>query len=289
MNWLVYHLVSGQAFFTGVLLLIIAALADGDSRPVIKRLRFLVFFVGLVAVVISSTAIPDWVGILATGATLAWILSRYRVTWRRGAQSAFVAVWLLAGLTEIPYHRMPSLHPAVDRRLGVIGDSVTAGIGSDETADTWPALLARERNLQIQDISHVGETASSALKRARSQRLDAPVVVIEIGGNDILGTTTAAQFERDLDALLTFLAADDRQIVMFELPLPPFFHAYGRVQRALAAKHHIGLIPKRVFLSVIADRQATLDTIHLSQAGHQRMADRVWRVVRSAFEAQTSQ
>ena len=66
MNWLVYHLVSGQAFFTGVLLLIIAALADGDSRPVIKRLRFLVFFVGLVAVVVSSTAIPDWVGILAT-------------------------------------------------------------------------------------------------------------------------------------------------------------------------------------------------------------------------------
>jgi acyl-CoA thioesterase-1 len=210
------------------------------------------------------------------------------MTWRNWAQRTFVAAWVLAGLTEIPYHLMPSLNLAVDRSIGIIGDSVTAGIGEDETAETWPSLLAREHNLQIQDISHVGETASSALKRAMSRPITASVVVIEIGGNDILGTTTAAQFERDLDALLTFLTATGRQIVMFELPLPPFYHEYGRAQRTIAAKHHVDLIPKRIFLSVIADRQATLDTIHLSQSGHHRMADCVWRVVKSAFDAKNS-
>ena len=121
------------------------------------------------------------------------------------------------------------------------------------------------------------------MKRVQTQSIESAVVVVEIGGNDILGTTTVAQFERDLDALLTFLTANDRQIVMFELPLPPFFLEYGRVQRRMAAKHRVGLIPKRLFLSVIADRQATLDTIHLSQSGHRRMADCVWRVVRFAF------
>jgi acyl-CoA thioesterase I len=44
------------------------------------------------------------------------------------------------------------------------------------------------------------------------------------------------------------------------------------------------LIPKRVFLSVIAGDDSTLDSIHLSQSGHQTMADTVWRSVVSAFD-----
>jgi acyl-CoA thioesterase-1 len=289
MNWLVYHIVSGHAFFTGIVLLFVASLAARGSRAVCQRIEFPALFLGIVAVMVSSTAIPYAVYLAATAVTLAWLRLRSRPAWRHGVHAAFVAVWSLVALWEVPYHLMPSLNAATNRRLAIIGDSVTAGVGEDETADTWPVLLAREHNLDIQDISHVGETTASALKRARSQPLDSPVVVIEIGGNDILGTTTAAQFERDLDALLTFLTAADRQLVMFELPLPPFFHEYGRAQRNLAAKHHVGLIPKRVFLSVIAERQATLDTIHLSQSGHQRMADSVWRVVQSAFDAKPLQ
>jgi hypothetical protein len=46
----------------------------------------------------------------------------------------------------------------------------------------------------------------------------------------------------------------------------------------------ITLIPKRVFLSVIAGDDSTLDSIHLSQSGHQTMADTVWRSVVSAFD-----
>ena len=72
---------------------------------------------------------------------------------------------------------------------------------------------------------------------------------------------------------------------MFELPLPAFCHEYGRAQRTAAAKHDVALVPKRVFLSVIAGNDSTLDTIHLSQSGHHRMADVVWRLVKSAFES----
>ena len=56
------------------------------------------------------------------------------------------------------------------------------------------------------------------------------MIVVEIGGNDILGGTPAKQFERDLDQLLSVLAVqENRQVLMFELPLPPFYNAYGRV------------------------------------------------------------
>lgn len=75
---------------------------------------------------------------------------------------------------------------------------------------------------------------------------------------------------------------------MFELPLPPFCNEFGRAQRTVAAKHNVILIPKRVFLSVIAGSDSTLDSIHLSQSGHQFMADCVWRLVRSAFSSESS-
>lgn len=129
----------------------------------------------------------------------------------------------------------------------------------------------------------MGATASSALKSAKSQSIKSQLVVVEIGGNDLLGSTTSPQFARDLDALLAHLAAEDRQLIMFELPLPPFYHEYGRIQRSVAAKHNVALVPKRVFLSVLAGSDSTLDTIHLSQSGHQFMADCVWHLIKSAF------
>lgn len=152
----------------------------------------------------------------------------------------------------------------------------------------WPTLLAKDHNLNIQDISHPGETVASALKWAKSQQILSPVVILEIGGNDLLGDTTSAQFSRDLDALLGYVSAPGRQVIMFELPLPPLRNEYGRIQRSLARKHDVALVPKRVFLSILAANDSTVDTIHLTQAGHHRMATTVWGVVRSAFPTITA-
>ena len=202
---------------------------------------------------------------------------------RRPAAIAMGCIWLIMALFELPFHLTHSLAPAKTRTMTVIGDSVTAGVDGDETSETWPSLFARQHQIEVQDISHIGETAASALKRARTQSIESAVVVVEIGGNDILGSTTTADFARDLEALLAFLESPDRQVIMFELPLPPFCHEFGRIQRTAAAKHNVTLIPKRVFLSVIAGSESTLDTIHLSQSGHQFMADTVWQSTKSAF------
>ncbi|HEX5106265.1 MAG TPA: hypothetical protein VFV87_20740, partial [Pirellulaceae bacterium] len=91
------------------------------------------------------------------------------------------------------------------------------------------------------------------------------------------------QFERDLDRLLERVAVPGRTIVMFELPLPPLANEYGRIQRRLAAKYGVRLIPKRVFISILAADGTTLDSIHLSDAGHQRMADAVWSIIEPAY------
>lgn len=283
MNGVVFHIVSGHSFFTGIFLLVIAAFGSTASGPVFKRVTTLSFLIGAIAVVVSSTAISYWWYAVAAMASLAWTLSWFKTTWRSRTAYIMAGTWLVAGAIELPYHITPSIASSGDRSITIIGDSVTAGVGGDEKSETWPSIIGREHDLQVQDISHVGETAASALRRARSQEIAGQVVIVEIGGNDVLGTTSSKQFGSDLNELLWHLVSPGRQVVMFELPLPPMYHEYGRLQRKVAAKHGVILVPKRIFLSVLAGGNSTLDSIHLSQAGHQGMADCVWQLTKDAF------
>ncbi|WP_230682305.1 SGNH/GDSL hydrolase family protein [Gimesia maris] len=184
----------------------------------------------------------------------------------------------------MPYHLTPGVEPVSSRRLTVIGDSVTAGLG-DTQIETWPRILTREHDIAVQDLSHVGDTVSTARQRVAETQVNSPLVLLEIGGNDVLGSTTSEEFATHMDLLLTQLASPGRHLVMLELPLPPFYHAFGRIQRRLAKKHGVKLVPKRVLLSILAGGDATLDSIHLSQAGQQQMADVVWGIVGSGYSS----
>ena len=287
MNPLVFHIVSGDAFFSGVALVLLAVVTSIRSGRWVQRGVALSLCLGLTAIAISSTPLPYWFYAIAAAVTLVWIISRsqrgWRLErWRRQAAWATVVIWLGAVLVELPYHSSPTLSPAEMRDLTVIGDSLTAGIGG-EGDNTWPQILARQCDLKVQVIARAGATAASTTAALQQREIAAPVVLLEIGGNDLLGSTTAAGFARSLDGLLARLERPHRQVVMLELPLPPFFHEYGRIQRRLAARHGVALVPKRRFLSVLAGDGATLDGLHLSPTGHARMAAQMWDVLKTAF------
>lgn len=187
----------------------------------------------------------------------------------------FVAILLVLAMGyEAMWHLVPN-PPERCRSLLVIGDSVTAGLGDSPDEVTWPNRLASKHQIQIDDISHVGETAGSALKRVKPHESAADTILVEIGGNDVLGNTSATKFAMQLEELISHLRArnSETSIIMFELPLPPLAHGYGMAQRTIAARYNVRLVPKRVFLSILADDDSTLDSIHLSQDGHDRMAN----------------
>ena len=105
------------------------------------------------------------------------------------------------------------------------------------------------------------------------------LVLIEIGGNDLLMGVSSDEYGKALDALLSKVAAPNRTVLMFELPLLPNKIAYGRIQRQLSTKYRVFLIPKRFFAEVLGDADATTDGLHLSASGAHRMAALVGRVL----------
>ncbi len=84
------------------------------------------------------------------------------------------------------------------------------------------------------NLAVAGATARSALAQAARAADPNAVVLVEIGGNDLLGGTAVARFEQDLAALLTALTGPHRLVVMVELPLLPFSNGYGAAQRRVA-------------------------------------------------------
>ena len=193
--------------------------------------------------------------------------------------------WGIICLSELAWQFTPRIsESATSRPVVVLADSVTAGLGEGE-ATTWPTLLRNESSVNVVDLSHVGETVNSALKRVKRYELpERAVVILELGGNDILGGTSASNFETGLDALLTYVATDHRDVYLFELPLPPFHNQWGRIQRQQAKKHRVSLVPRHNLASVFAGTESTFDSIHLTQLGHKRLLRIVRHVLRIPIE-----
>jgi acyl-CoA thioesterase-1 len=287
MRWVIYLFGSGVVFFLGIGF-ILAGLATFTCcrRQRWKPIASLCVVAGLLLVGSSATPLPYWLyGIAATVTFLSLLAERLARGWlferRKWLRGAVVVVWAIAVVLELPYQMPATLAASGSPTLYIIGDSVTAGMGGEE--QTWPRLLAGSRSVEVMDLSKVGATTASALRQADGLPPEGGLVLLEIGGNDLLGSTSAADFERDLDRLLDRVCAPERAVLMFELPLPPFCNEYGRAQRRLASRYKIVLIPKRVFADVLTGDGATLDSIHLDRQGHDRMAEIVWGLIAPAY------
>jgi acyl-CoA thioesterase-1 len=284
-----FHFAGGDAFFTGAMLLLSATLTlflwTSAAGRIVARLCG---WLGAIVIALSGTPLPYWFYAVWAIAFFAWIcaspgrpsLSSNR---RKIGLGIALATLTVAGIVwEGSYRFMPRFPSGRYSRLAVIGDSISAGmLGPDEL--TWPKQFHSVYHIDVLDLSREGATAASARKQVIKLKDGFPddptVLVIEIGGNDFFGSTSTAEFEKQLEALIKESERPSRQLVMIELPLPPFYNGYGRAQRDVAARYDVPMIPKRLFASVVFTEGATLDGLHLSEKGHRLMAAMIWLCV----------
>lgn len=289
MNPLVFHIVSGDAFVTGNVLLVLAAASFWWKQSIVNRFSVFAAFIGMLLIVLSAAPFTIVYYALLGLLVIALIWANSHKNSRRVALRLTCAIVLFAGfgVTSDLVARMPvQFDRLVPRHLTIFGDSVTAGMGENE-AVTWPNLLASQHQIEIDDRARMGATVGSQLRELDIETIKPGVILIELGGNDIFGATTPEQFHGQLDDLLSRLSLTGQPIVMLELPLPPTFNRFGLSQHELTGKHRIHLVHKQLFASILAGNGATLDSIHLSQQGHDLMAEKIWKTIAGAFESAT--
>jgi len=287
MPWIVYFIAGGGTFLPGAGL-IAAAIANRTifARGWIRTWAIEMVVLGIVLVTISAEAISWWVYLIWTASILAWFLrEKLKTRWRKSAIDLVeLTITCIAAAIAISFQLHPTLPSAVFPRFYVIGDSISAGIGREE-GNTWPHIVGTDHHVQVIDLSRAGATIADATRQLQSESLTDGLVLLEIGGNDMIGRVGPNQFGRDLDALAQPVCGPGRRVVMLELPLFPFGNSYGLQQRRVASHYGILLIPRKYFAQVLASPGATVDGLHLSATGHRRMAQMIWEMVGSSLRA----
>lgn len=265
-NWLAAQFLGGTAFFVGMVMVMIV---------VLLRLRYrglainLLLWSSLLVVVGAAVPQPLWIyafwGLSLTGVIFVPVVKK-RMVWATSVVVLLLSLILVA--LEIPYHLNPRI-PVVERSgMCVVGDSLSLGA---PPGSNWPELLADKLGLPGHNYSTPGAKTEAALQNARCIDANITLVLLEIGGNDLLGGTK--DLKPSLDRILKEVCKSGRQVVMLELPLPPFFNHFGQVQRELAKQYGVILIPRKHLVRVLATPDATVDGLHLSVKGHKLLAD----------------
>ena len=278
MNPIVLQLANGNLFFVG-LVMIVAALFlrlwfEGRILSLILRIGYIV---GIVFVIFSATPLPIWFYCLWFGLCVAAALavfSKELTFQRKMLMSCAVSLCsLVMCLVELPYHLSPTIKASPKQSIFVVGDSISAGISAKDRA--WPDVLADISHFKVINLAKPAATVETAMGQIAGIVGSNSLVLVEIGGNDLLGHTDSKTFYLQLDQLLGKLAAGNNQVVMFELPLFPFCNAFGKAQRNLAKKYNVTLIPKHYMTDVFDLKDGTVDGLHLSQKGHDALANSI--------------
>ena len=285
-----FHFPGGDGYLCGLLLFCLAQVGLIFNRhDRWRRSLTIASRIGLIWAFILPSPTPRWLLVLFA-VSLLWLCLE---DWRSKSvsdpairspplQRVRRLSWLVIGcafailLCELPYRFSPSVDIS-SHSLCIVADSVTAGLNDGE--DTWPQRLARSSHWQITDASQPGATLKSARQQVELLDTEPSVLLLEIGGNDMLEGLPVAQFGHNLEQLLIAAHQPGRTVLMFELPLPPLAFRYGETQRRLASKYGVALLPKRLLIGVLTSSGATVDGIHLAPNGHELMATLVGRLL----------
>ena len=199
----------------------------------------------------------------------------------RSAGRIFIAVcvaFVLAACERAPTLPKLSAHDVIV----AFGDSLTHGTGaSSDTA--YPAVLATLTGRTVINAGVPGDTTVTALQRLPAV-LDAHkprLVLLCLGGNDMLRKRPEAETENNLRLLVQTIRSSGAEVVLIGVPEPKLFGGapdfYARVAKDLRLP-----LEDEIFVEVLKDNRLKADPIHANAAGYRVVAERLNELLREA-------
>lgn len=167
----------------------------------------------------------------------------------------------------------------------VLGDSLAEGYDV-KPEECYVALLSARFGVPIVNAGVSGDTTAGGLARLQKDVLDRNprVVIVELGGNDLLHRVATAETEANLAAIVEAVQRAGAAVVLVGVDGPLGTGGATPTMRALSRKYGTALVPN-VLSGILGTPQLMADQIHPNAAGHAIMADRIGRVLESRLPA----
>jgi len=159
------------------------------------------------------------------------------------------------------------------RTIVCLGDSITAGVGSG-SGEAYPERLAGRLGTEVINEGESGDTAAQGLARLDQVLADDPwMVIVELGGNDILRQVPPEQTERSLRQILDRLLSARVVPVLVEVDAP-FGDKYAEIYGRLGDEYHVPVVEDAIG-KILRDRSLKSDTIHPNAEGQKVLAEAI--------------
>ncbi|MBW8369897.1 MAG: arylesterase [Thiobacillus sp.] len=197
------------------------------------------------------------------------------------ASRFFIAVCvavLLAACDRAPTLPKLSSHDVIV----AFGDSLTHGTGaSSDTA--YPAVLASLTGRTVINAGVPGDTTSSGLQRLPAVLAEHQprLVLLCLGGNDMLGKQSEAATENNLRLLVQTIRASGAEVMLIAVPEPKLFGGAPDFYSRVAEEMRLPL-EDDVFNEVLKDNRLKADPIHANAAGYRVVAERLAEFLQEA-------
>ena len=188
----------------------------------------------------------------------------------------------IAALPTACRHAPPNLN-SPGHTIVVLGDSLAAGVGSGP-GEAYPDLLAARLKADVVNAGVSGNTTADGLARVGDVLAEDPwLVIVELGGNDILRQVPPEQTERNLRAILDRLIAGRVVPVLVEMDAP-FGARYREIYGRLGDEYHVPIV-EDVFGEVLRDPALKSDQIHPNAEGQRRLAQAIAEELQPILDA----
>jgi len=159
------------------------------------------------------------------------------------------------------------------------GDSITAGKGAGAGED-FPSLIGKTLNIPIVNAGVSGSTTHDALLRINKDVIskNPSIVVIELGGNDLLEHVDIGVSRRNFDSILSKISTTGAKIVVLDVKFFVFHQKYETDWRDLAKKYNAVYAPD-ILEGIIADPRLKFDDIHPNAKGYQKIAEKLTQII----------
>ncbi|MCA1924895.1 MAG: arylesterase [Thiobacillus sp.] len=191
---------------------------------------------------------------------------------------ALFVLLLLAGCDRSP--ALPRLNP--HDVIVAFGDSLTHGTGAaPETA--YPAVLAGLTGRTVINAGVPGETTAEGLARLPGVLAEHKprLVLLCLGGNDMLRRIPAAETETNLRLLVRTIRASGAELVLIGVPEPKVFGGAAPLYARLADELGVPL-ENTIFDKVLKDSRLKSDPIHANADGYRVVAERLAEFLRES-------
>ncbi|MFP4295601.1 MAG: GDSL-type esterase/lipase family protein [Halothiobacillaceae bacterium] len=170
----------------------------------------------------------------------------------------------------------PELEPLPpDGVILAFGDSLTEGVGAGPDGD-YPTRLAELTGRTVINAGVSGQTLGEGLARLPEtlDRTRPDIMILLMGGNDILRNASPREARDNLEAMITMARDRGVDVVLLGVPEKSLFSSAAPFYEELAETHDL-VFERGLVASLLRRPGYKADVVHLNDRGYAALAERV--------------